>query len=108
MHRFDKENGVCIEMIGSIHEGGTIHDSPIKVEDNRVINPDQRIINPITINLHVHVNELSEGIEADGLIAKIIGRFYNAITKKRHESIENIGELSIHDIQRCLVRESED
>lgn len=98
-------DGVYVEQVGSVHEGGAIHDSPITVEDNRVINPDQKIINPVIINFHLHVNEIPA--DSNGFVKKIIGGLINALTTSRHAAVDNIERLSEENIQGRIVRKSE-
>ena len=87
----------------SVHENANIVNSPVRIEDNRTINPDQRIVNPVIINLHIHVNEIPA--DSNGFVKKIIGGLLNALKGERHATVDSIERLSTSDIQGRIIRE---
>ena len=85
----------------SVHEDASITNSPVSIEDNRTMNPDQRIINPVIINLHFHVNKQPD----EGFINKIMRCLNGIIDKQGHVEIEGAERLSTSDIQGRIIRE---
>lgn len=104
MYEYEEKHNAYGHICESVHDKAAIVNSPVNIKDNRIMNPDQRVMNPVVINLHIHINELPEGTKTKGFIAKIIGGLYNAINKPRHKTIENLDGISTEDIQRLLVR----
>lgn len=103
---FRAENdGPMVEIRGSIHENGSVDNCPVNVEDNRVINPDQRIMNPVIVNFHLHINEIPQ--DTNGFVKKIIGGLINALNPGRNTKIDDIQGLSAEDIQGRIVRQIE-